>query len=288
MSINPYFKSAFNVGGDQKLLQALTNESIQIKGRDFLYIPREFTAFDRLYGEDKLSAFSKYWTIEMYIENFNSFGGQHELVSHFGFEVRDEIVLVASKSRFEEIVQNELIRPREGDLIFFPYDRSLFEITFVDNEEIFYQLGKIFTYQIFCKRFEYAAEKFNTGVPEIDNVPVEFGNSTELVLGMGTGTYQPGEIVYQGADVGSASFMASVVSEANGKLIVTNIRGEPALGIATVGFVSQATWTLVANDVGEHDQTSTETNAGNLNTVLDDQSVGVVDRSVNNPQSYGY
>jgi len=184
--INSYFKTNFIEGSDQELLQALVNQSIQTNGRDIYYIPRNFIAFDRLFGEDKLSAFNTYYTVEMYIQNFMGFGDRHEFISHFGMEIRDQITMQVSKTRFKDEITNKnnaIVRPMEGDLLFFPLDKSLFEITFVENEELFYQLGKLYTYQLTCKRFEYASEKFDTGIDEVDTIPTTFGNSTELMLG---------------------------------------------------------------------------------------------------------
>ena len=49
-------------------------------------------------------------------------------------------------------------RPKEGDLIYFPLGRRLFEIKFVEHEQPFYQLGKGYTYELQCELFEYEDE----------------------------------------------------------------------------------------------------------------------------------
>src|SRR5690606_16737932 len=64
----------------------------------------------------------------------------------------------------------QTIRPFEGDLLFFPLNRKLFEIKFVEHEAVFYQMGSLQTFDITCELYEYNNEIFDTGVDEIDNV----------------------------------------------------------------------------------------------------------------------
>jgi hypothetical protein len=56
-----------------------------------------------------------------------------------------------------------ITRPREGDLIYFPLSRSLFEINFVEHESPFYPLGKRYSYFLTCEMFSYSMEKIATG-----------------------------------------------------------------------------------------------------------------------------
>ena len=60
-------------------------------------------------------------------------------------------------------------RPKEGDLIYFPLGRRLFEIKFVEHEQPFYQLGKGYTYELQCELFEYEDRLLNTSIDEIDS-----------------------------------------------------------------------------------------------------------------------
>ena len=53
-------------------------------------------------------------------------------------------------------------RPREGDPIYFPLGRRLFEIKYVEYEQPFYQLGKGYTYELQCELFEYEDEILDT------------------------------------------------------------------------------------------------------------------------------
>lgn len=291
---NPYFADYYNnTGSDQLLLDSLIDEDIKMKGRDIIYIPRELVAFDRLYGEDKLSAFSTYYTIAMYIENFNSFEGQREVVTSFGFEVRDEIRLVVNKNNFTSTVTTNdptLVRPREGDLVYFPLDSSLFEISYVENEEVFYELSKVFTYQLFCKRFELGSETFNTGITAIDNIPTQFGSNAQLQLSGGAGVFDIGEIVYQGTAIETATFMAEVInfnSTAN-TLLVTKTRGEVDVTQTITGFTSGAIWLMTTDVAGNQSQTTEETNAANLNFIIDTEAEAknVIIRTPKNPLAW--
>ena len=61
-------------------------------------------------------------------------------------------------------------RPLEGDLIFFPMVDKLFEIKFVEHESVFYQTGRLQTYDLRCELFDYSSEQIDTGFSEIDKV----------------------------------------------------------------------------------------------------------------------
>ena len=65
-------------------------------------------------------------------------------------------------------------RPMEGDLIFFPLNRKLFEIKFVEHEDIFYQTGRLQTYDLRCELFEYSGERISTGNTSIDLIATTY------------------------------------------------------------------------------------------------------------------
>ena len=78
--------------------------------------------------------------------------------------------LIVSRKRFEEQLGHVATRPREGDLIFFPLSKGLFEIKFVEHENPFYQLGKLYTFKLSCELFSYSQEEIDTGFSEIDSL----------------------------------------------------------------------------------------------------------------------
>ena len=61
-------------------------------------------------------------------------------------------------------------RPTEGDLIYFPLVKKLFEIKFVEHQQVFYQTGRLQTYDIRCELFEYSSEQIDTGISDIDSI----------------------------------------------------------------------------------------------------------------------
>jgi hypothetical protein len=67
-------------------------------------------------------------------------------------------------------------RPMEGDLIYFPMVDKLFEIKFVEHEEIFYQTGRLQTYDLRCELFEYSSERIDTGDATIDAIEDTYSN----------------------------------------------------------------------------------------------------------------
>ena len=69
-------------------------------------------------------------------------------------------------------------RPQEGDLIYTPVIKKLFEISFVDHDEPFYQLDNNPVYKLRCKQFEYSQEAIDTGITEIDAVEGNLSTST--------------------------------------------------------------------------------------------------------------
>ena len=120
MATNPFFKYSKL---DQKLIDDLTIETIKVTGVDILYIPREYFKLDNILGEDIQSKFTKAYTLECYVQTVLSFDGQADVISKFGVLITDRMTIQVSKTRFRQEIyakDSEIIRPREGDLIYFP------------------------------------------------------------------------------------------------------------------------------------------------------------------------
>lgn len=152
-------------------MQNLTRETIQLKGLDLGYIPRDSDDADELFGEDLQSTFSAAVTIEMYPEEMTGFGGDGDFMSNFGLDIRDEATFLIAKDRFTAVVTDEydtITRPREGDLIHYPLGNALFEITFVEHEDPFYQRGIQTVWKCSAKRFEYNHDILSSGVTAVD------------------------------------------------------------------------------------------------------------------------
>jgi hypothetical protein len=171
MPINPYFTQGTT--GEQDLIEDLIIESLKIYGKDFLYIPRTQISTDQIFGEDRLSKFEHAYPIEMYFDNIDSFAGQGAIIQKFGLLMDQSATLTVARKRWNQLVgrygkTHVPTRPNEGDLIYYPLTKGLFEIKFVKHQEPFYQLGKLYTYKLDIELFQYSSERINTGVAEVD------------------------------------------------------------------------------------------------------------------------
>jgi hypothetical protein len=179
MPVNPYFQNA-NTGyaSEQNLVEDLNIEAIEIAGLDVIDIPRTINKLDKIFGEDVLSSFDSYASIPMYILDFQGSGGQSEMLAKFGMEIRDTISFLVSRKRYKEIVvpivpssrdAKVVWRPNEGDLIFLPFSKSLYQIMFVEDEEpSFYQLSKKYVWTLRAELIQFNNETFATGHEEVD------------------------------------------------------------------------------------------------------------------------
>lgn len=168
-----YFSQA--VKSEQNLYEDLIIESLKIFGQDVYYIPRTLVSRDNILGEDAASKFDDAYLIEAYIENTDGFEGAGDLYQKFGLEIRDEATFIISRRQWQNLVGiwNNVVetnKPQEGDLIFLPMSNSFFEISFVEDEQPFYQLSNLPVYKMQCSLFEYNEEDFETGVDAIDVV----------------------------------------------------------------------------------------------------------------------
>ena len=180
MALNAFFDQGGGLDStgfslEQQLIENLYTEAIKIYGFDVFYIPRTLVNVDKIFNEDELSKFTSAHSIEMYLQSVDGFEGEGDFLSKFGVEIRDRASFVVVKSRWSSAVDDNasLIvegRPNEGDLIYFPLTKGLFEITFVEHENIFYQANHIYTYRIDVERFVYSSEKIDTGVAAIDAI----------------------------------------------------------------------------------------------------------------------
>ncbi len=199
MATNVYFSP--KVKTEQNLYEDLVIESLKMYGQDVIYIPRQLISRDEIMNED-YSKFTDGYTIEMYIETSEGFAGEGDLLGKFGVEIRDQATFVVSRKRWENLVgfYNNSIndtRPSEGDLVFLPLSKSLFEIRFVEHEQPFYQLNNLPTYKLECELFEYSNEELETGIREIDELQERFSYQLEFVMNNGSGHFAPGETVRQ-------------------------------------------------------------------------------------------
>jgi len=171
MAVNPYLNS-YNHLPTQDLIENLTIEAIQAKGMDMFYLPRTLVSEDILFGEDRESSFSNFHTVEMYMLNVENFGGDGDMMSKFGLQLKNTVELVVSRQRF--YTETDMDRPIEGDLVYFPLTKALLVIDYVDFYNPFYQAGSLYVYKLKCSLFEYGHESLVSGLDEIDQLATTF------------------------------------------------------------------------------------------------------------------
>lgn len=195
MALNPFFLQGSS--SEQRLVQELINEQLRIYGVEIIYIPRKFVKKETILKEISSSKFDDNYSIEAYISNYDGYTGQGDILSKFGVNLKDEVTLIISRERFEDFIVpllndegddniEHLPRPKEGDLVYFPLGKRLFEIKFVEQEQPFYQLNKLYVYELRCELFEYEDEVINTTVEEVDTKVQNEGYITTLnLIGIG-------------------------------------------------------------------------------------------------------
>ena len=283
MPTSPYFPTYYaGDAGEQTLYQDLADEQIKIFGTDIYYLPRTILK-DNTLDDIVFNKYQDEFQVEMLLQNVEGFGDGAEFVSQFGVRITDEVVFRVSSRRWDEAVaaNNPTLttdgRPNEGDLLYFPLTKDLYEIKFVQQEIPFYQFGKLQFYTMTAELYQYGSDDISTGVAEIDQLETIFSSAIALTMGVGgTGDFTVGEKV-TGATSGSE---AEVKSWDNATRIiqVINRTGTFATGESLTGDSSSAVWVVSTFD------TLQDTNAEyDDNRVIEDAADNIIDWSEGNP-----
>ena len=201
MALNPFFLQGSKT--EQFLLQDVINEQLKIYGIDVYYLPRKIFKTDNIIREVQSSKFDDSFILEAYLNNYEGYNPNSDLMTKFGLRLTNEVSLTISRERFEEFVtpfleglssgikeglitdytfEDLISRPKEGDLIYFPLGERLFEIKRVESEKPFYQLGKNYVYELSCELYEYENELIDTSIDEVDNTVEDEGYITTVNL----------------------------------------------------------------------------------------------------------
>lgn len=170
MATNVFFQN-YDYANEQTLIDDLVIESIQMYGLDTFYLNRSLQAVDDILNEDDLSIFNVAYEMEVYVKSVDGFQGEGDFLSRFGLQIRDQAVFTVAIRTFEKNVTNinpDLVRPKEGDLIYLPLNNKFFKIMHVEHESVFYQSGALQVFDLKTELFEYSNERFDTGVDDID------------------------------------------------------------------------------------------------------------------------
>ena len=200
MTLNPFFLQGSP--NEQFLVQDLINEQLKIYGIEVYYLPRKVFKTDNIIKEIQSSKFDDSFLIEAYLNNYDGYAPDSDIMTKFGLRLKNEINLTISRERYEEFIAPFLNgiqsgirrkmtdydfaglieRPKEGDLIYFPLGERLFEIKRVESEKPFYQLGTNYVYELSCELYEYENELIDTSIEEVDSTVEDEGYITSLTL----------------------------------------------------------------------------------------------------------
>lgn len=210
-------------------------------GVEVHYLPRQFITEKTVLREVIESEFNSAYPIEAYVDTYDGYSDNPTILSKFGIQALNEITLIISRERFKTyispLIQNQpnikvSSRPKEGDIIYFPLGKRLFEVKYVEHEKPFYQLQGLYTYQLRCELFRYEDELIDTSIDEIDELiggndstdsdKVPVGNIINLTM-VGVGV--------------TATATATIVNGGIRYITVTN-RGGGYTSIPTIGISS--------------------------------------------------
>jgi len=243
MPLNPFFLQGSK--NEQFLVQDLINEQLKIYGVEIFYLPRKIFKTDNIIREVQSSKFDDSFAIEAYLNNFDGYNPNSDLMTKFGLRLTNEVSLTISKERFEEFItpflegitsgikdglitdytfEDLVNRPKEGDLIYFPLGERLFEIKRVESEKPFYQLGKNYTYELSCELYEYENELIETSIDEVDNTVEDQGYITTVNL-VGTAVTAIG---IAGIGVTGMIGFISVVNDGSGYITAPSVEISPS------------------------------------------------------------
>ena len=287
MALNPFFLQGSPE--EQDLIQSLVNEQLKIYGVEVTYIPRKFVNRSTVFQEIEASKFDDNFQLEAYVNTWDGYSGAGDVLTKFGMSLRDELQLVISRERFEDFISpflsqedvdevgEAVMRPREGDLVFFPLGGRLFEIKFVEHEVPFYQLGNTYVYELQCELFEYSQEDFDTGIGDIDIIEDEQAYTTVMTMASGNGqNYVVNEnITKSGTVVGEVVAWNNITSKLTIKDVTTTLATTDVL----VGATSTAQYTINSID----DRMIFSNDASAQNKDFEDQDTNYLDLSEVNP-----
>ena len=266
MPTSVYFNN-YNSTAEQRVIEDLIVESMQIMGFDAFYLPIENPSDrDILYGEDPVKKFKSAFPLEMYLSgDVMDYQGQQEFFSKFGLEIKNVVTVSVSR--------------RTGEL---------YEITFTEQAKDFHTLGRKqpYFYELRLEKFKYAQEILDTGVNDIDMIVNDSGYMIKLVTGAKTGNannYIINATVYQAADQTEANATSVAIVQAwtpsANSLMVSNISGEFTNNVVIIGASSNARYTLTSYDP----QLDNSYNESYDNKYINTQADAIIDFSETNP-----
>ena len=233
---NPYINTKER--SEQNLLEDLIDESIQIHGEEFWYIPRTLSGDDsiNIFNEDRNSIFQHAHPFTGYLENASTgLEGNGYLMAKFGAMVDYNATITVSRREWAKEVGFHGDTPLpdspcSGDLIYWPLTDQLLSIQFVDDKQNpFAQLGQFYTYRLTVSLFQYSSQTIDTGLQEIDKFETlkTFDTNADNslwggivsfdIVKPGDGYQQPPQVVIDSVTGSGAEFFVDL-NEENGAI----------------------------------------------------------------------
>ena len=169
-------------------------------------------------------------------------------------------------------------RPQEGDAIYHPTLKKLFEINFVDHDDPFHQLDNNPIYKMRCRLFDYGSEALDTGIAAIDAI--------ESSLSLASSDYQITLEQETGTTINQEIRIVHATSEDSGLLLdetdSDNIIGEDetTLGGESILLETGGDEYIIQEDYIIGDMDTDKTAQNELFETLDDT---ILDFSESNP-----
>ena len=118
------------------------------------------------------------------------------------------------------------LRPNEGDWIYFSNGPRLFEISFVDKDDPFFQVDNLPVYKLYARTVEYSDERLDTGITDIDAIEDKYSGDAlqwqflaeqsttttyveNITLERGTDLYATGSVELETATDGGTGILTS-------------------------------------------------------------------------------
>lgn len=284
---NPYLSTSNNAN-EQALLDDLWREAISIHGYNAVYLVRDSGTIDSFHGEDPRAQFNKWFEICVFIQNVEGFGGASDRIFPFGMSFEQTITLQVSKTDFNDAIGFEIEpnRPREGDLLYFPYgitENYLLEVKRVTDQIPFNQLGQQYVYTIECRMFTSSNEDITVGLPEVDEIGSALKQEIEVQWFTGSGTFVEGEVVFQGTSFATATFKAVIkkVLPDTQKMLLSNFSGVLNASVVLKGNTSGASRSIAG------DQRDLSNDPASQNKLIADQASPIIIKNPKNPFDKG-
>ena len=196
--VNRFGASSNYSMNEQRFVQSMISESININGITVRFMPRSSKYRDDVWNESPESMFNRGFLMDVLLESAEGFEGEGDVMTQYGIEFQEEIELKLSIPRFEQLEENFRLsvdtetqetykrrRPLEGDLIVVPFGRTsqnnnqyvpkIFEIMRVTtyHDGAFFQLGDNYQYKLRCRLFELSGEDLGYSPKVIQHNPGE-------------------------------------------------------------------------------------------------------------------